>query len=240
MTKTLLEGVNDLLKRLSLIQGDSGELTTLTSGAFQNAIDVSVQIFNEIVVDAYTMCEMPLPSQLKESDITLATGDRDYSLPADFVEIYWPLHNTTDGYYISEYTGGWLDLVNSQPQPANFTGRPTLAAISPVDNTIYMDRIPTANENGEVYKLRYSRKFTLAEAADTFPFNDAIYEAMIPAAKELYARDKEKDFKSDLFDFHFSRMLRLLNPNQPQRSYGTLRQVIVNPTDPYDSSDARR
>ena len=44
MTKTLLNGVNDLLKRVKVIAGDTGTLSTLTDSAKQAYIDTAIQV----------------------------------------------------------------------------------------------------------------------------------------------------------------------------------------------------
>ena len=49
MAKTLLDGVNEVLKRVSLIQGDNAILTDLTDSSRQVYIDVAVQVWNESV-----------------------------------------------------------------------------------------------------------------------------------------------------------------------------------------------
>lgn len=49
MAKTLLNGVNEVFKRIKLIQGDAAALTSLTDSARQHSIDLAIQIWNEVV-----------------------------------------------------------------------------------------------------------------------------------------------------------------------------------------------
>ena len=53
MAYTLLDAVNLSLKRVRVIQGDAGVLTTLTDSARQADIDIMIQAWNEIISDLY-------------------------------------------------------------------------------------------------------------------------------------------------------------------------------------------
>ena len=73
MAKTLLNGTNEVLKKLQLIQGDSGLLTTLTDSARQTFIDKTVQGWNELIDELFSIANVPLPEATAENTITLAT-----------------------------------------------------------------------------------------------------------------------------------------------------------------------
>jgi len=75
---TLLQGVNEVLKKVSVIQGDTGALTTLSDSAKQVFIDPAVQSWNEAVDQLYSISNKPKPKELVKASITLATGDRDW------------------------------------------------------------------------------------------------------------------------------------------------------------------
>ena len=86
-SKTLLDGVNDVLKRVSVIKGNSQEFTSLTSTSRQQSIDVAVQVWNETIDHAFSRTEIPLPRETKTWELVLANGVREYTLPSDMVQM---------------------------------------------------------------------------------------------------------------------------------------------------------
>ena len=114
MAKTLLNGCNEVLKRASLIQGDSGVLTTLTDSGRQIFIDTAVQVWNEAIEDLYETVGQTKPNALAEDTITLATGTRNYTLNTALNELYYPFIDETNGNFIVEYPGGYLEMVSNQ------------------------------------------------------------------------------------------------------------------------------
>ncbi len=194
-TKTLLNGVNDVLKRMGHIKGNSGELTSLVDSQRQVLIDLSVQCWNETLLDLYDSSNEMLPNEMGITTITLVTGDRDYTLPTGLVSVRWPLKNDTNGDLIVEYQGGYLGMFQDQLQSANYTGKPYAACIRPSDGQLYLDRIPTSAENGAVYTLLYDKSITLTDDTDTFSFIDDVYTALLPAVVEKVKM--ERDEQSD-------------------------------------------
>lgn len=217
MAKTLLNGVNDVLKRVRIIRGQVGELSTLTDSGRQGWIDIATQAWNESVEQLYETSDIPLPMELGESTITLVTSDRDYALASDLNVLRFPLLDETNGQVIREYPGGYINLVNEQIFPASYTGLPYFAAIRPTDGELYLDRIPTSDENGNVYKYRYDKDVSLSLAADTFPFADAVYRAMVPVVAEVWKREERKEFDDDMYRQNMGRASRLLR-QQPMRT----------------------
>lgn len=195
MAKTLLQGVNDVLKRLGVIKGNSGELSSLTDSQRQVLVDLAVNCWNEVVIELYEASDLSMPKEVGSTTITLATGDRNYTLPSDLVYIKWPLINASNGYLIQEYPGGWDQIQNDQLQPANFTGRPFYATIRPTDGLLYMDRIPTPADDGLQFTLEYDKSLIKTLASDTFAFNDDVYHILIPAVAEKIKM--ERDEQSD-------------------------------------------
>ena len=221
MSKTLLNGVNQVLIRANLIQGDSGQLTSLTDSARQVWVDNVVQVWNELVEQLYETSQTPMPTELAEGSLTLVTSTRAYAL-STFNKLYFPLHDTTNGQYI--YDGGdYLDLVNTQAVPADYTGLPMFAVIRPTDKKLYLDRIPTANENGLVYTYRYDRDLALSLAADTFPFDDSVFRAMVPAVKEVFFMNDKREFNEGIFKISMARASALLTGNVQRTAWGKSR-----------------
>ena len=116
MAKTLLDGINEVLKRVKIVRGDTGVLTGLTDATVQTHIDLAVQMWNESLDDLYT--DTIKPKELAESTLTLVTGDRDYALQTDLVELKFPLIDETNGNYIFEWKRGYMDLVTIQNVPS--------------------------------------------------------------------------------------------------------------------------
>lgn len=214
MTKTLLNGVNEVMKRTGWIEGDSDLLTTLTESARQHVIDVIVQVWNEANDTLYDESRVPRTPELKSVDITLATGDRDYALPTDMLQLRWPGLDETLGFYIHMYPGGYESLRISQQIPSQFQGLPQLAAIIPTTGELYMDRIPTSEENGRIYKFVYDKDQELTLPADTMPYSDAVFRAMVPAVSQLARRDLKNDFDAGIFGTQIGQASRFLSQRQ--------------------------
>ena len=235
MTTTLLQAVNALLKRVGEVAGDAGELTTLTDAPRQKHINRAVQMFNEAIIQLYDLVNEPLPNELAESTISLVTDTRAHTLPTDLVRIVWPLQDRTLGNYIVEHNGGYLEMQKEQPIPANFTGRPTSATIRPTDGLLYLDRIPTASENGETFTITYEKSLILVLAADTFPFRDEVFIMTNAAVAEMWTRYSHKDFDTGLWLTALAGAARLLTQSQRSDSWTPTRfnNTQMN-TDPFN------
>lgn len=217
-TKTLLNSVNDVLQSVRLVTS-TNPLTSLTDSPRQTFIDSAVQTINRVMLDVYASSDMGLPTEVASNTITLATGDRDYALQSDLVQMRWPLRDETNGVYIYEYEDGYLGLINSQPQPSQYTGVPTYGAISPVDGELYLDRIPTSAENGKVYAYEYDKAITVSSASDTFPFSDSAWQPFMDAVKELWKRDNNLQFDAALYQTRIGNMSSLASERQFRTSY---------------------
>lgn len=232
MSKTLLNGINEVLKRAQIVDSNS-ELTSLTSSANQVWIDIAIQVLNEVMTSLYDESGVTLPNELAESTITLATDDRDYALASDLVSLRFPLIDQTNGEYITEYPGGYDQLIYDQAIPANYTGLPLNAAIRSTDGELYLDRIPTSNENGRVYKYLYDKQIQLTAADHTFPFSDTVFWSMIPAAYQIFRREVNKEFDEGIFRMSYGKSARLLTKKQQNDSWLPVVSGIENATDPY-------
>jgi hypothetical protein len=232
VAKSLLNGVNEVLKRVHIIQGDSGELTTLTDSARQIYIDLAVQVWNEQIDEIYAKTSIALPNSLVEATITLVTSDRDYALAADLVQLRYPLLDRTNGQYITEYPGGYETMAADQNFPNNYTGLPTSAAIRPTDGELYMNNIPTANENGNIYTYLYDKDTVLSIAADTVPFKDAVFRAMVPAVAESWKKARRQRFSQTNYNNAMARAATLLSQNQLRNKYIPTK-INFSSTDPF-------
>ena len=233
---TLLTGTNEVLKRVQLIQGDSGILTTLTDSARQVYIDTAVQMWNETIDELYSISDKPKPKELAENTITLTTSTRAYALQTDLLQLYWPFLDETNGRFITEYPGGYLDLVTSQLVPANYTGLPIMGCIRPTDGYIYLDRIPTSNENGLIYKYRYDKSLNMTTAAAVFPFNDAVFRSLVPSVAELWKKQHNNKFDNGIYQNGLGRASRYLLNLQQRDSWTPARVPVraLNITNPFN------
>ena len=220
MALTLLNAVNETLKRVNLIQGDTGVLTDLTDSAKQHWIDSHVQLWNEVVDELYRLHGAAFSTEASTANVTLVTSTREYTLETDLLSIYWPLINETDGDRIWEYPGGYNQMRKDQLQPSQWTGQPLFAAINPATNKLRMDRAPTAAENGDVYVMFYKKTIQLSLAADTFPFHDEVVRALVPVVATAYKLEDRRDDSSAISGVPgFARAVQLLTQNEPRDSW---------------------
>lgn len=222
---TLLDGVNSLFKRVQLIAGESGNLTSLTDSARQEDIDVAVMAWNEVIEDLFSRSNIAMPIEVAEQTITLVTGQREYALPDNLVQIRWPLMQQTDGFYIHQYEGGWEQMRRDQITPSSYTGRPFLGSINPTTGNLYLDRAPTAAENGDVYSLIYDKDVSLENAGDTMPFADIVYRSLVMAATEVWKFYRRNQFSDGAYDRSLAKAGRYLGKNQAKATYLPRRAV---------------
>lgn len=218
MAKTLLNGCNEILKRVGLIAGDAGALTTITDSARQPAIDTAIQVINEAISELYTVSEKPMPSEQVEATVTLATGTRAYTLATALVQMRWPMIDKTNTQFIYRYPGTYNDMLLNDPEQDD-TGLPMYGTIRPTDGKLFLDRAPTSVENGRVYTYQYDKDLVLDEAADTMPFSDAVFRSMVPVWVQLWKRDKRKEFDQGIFSASIGAASRMLTQQQPRNSY---------------------
>lgn len=231
---TLLDGVNEVLKRAAIIDSDGGELASLTDSSRQVWVDTAIQCWNEAIDDLYSLVNQPLPTRFAEATIVLATGDRDYALQSAS-RIFFPFRETTSGYRIEEYKAGYQSMVNGQLVPANYTGRALFACIRPSDGQLYLERIPTSSENGLTYTYGYEADTALSAAADTMPFSESCFRAMVPVVTQLWSREQQRQFDPQMYQANLGRAARFLRrmPARdtwtPERSYASAPANFLNP-----------
>jgi hypothetical protein len=210
VSKTLLQGVNDVLNRTGILSA-SGELGSLSNLGKQVYIDLAIQIWNETVDDTCDMLGIPRPGETGSSSVTLVTGTREYDLPSDLVQIRWPLIDQTNGNYIQEYPGGYEQMRIDQQIPADWLGLPYAAAINPTTGDLRLERTPTSTENGLVYNMFYDKDLVMDSASDTFPFVDAVYRAIMPVVAASWEKKKRNDFDLQEYRHQLSRALSFIN-----------------------------
>lgn len=219
MSVTLLDAVNLLLKRVGLVAGDAQPLESLTDSARQRGIDLAIQVIGEGVDALFTAQDLPMPLSVAEGTITLETGVHAYELAEDLVRMRWPLTDRTNNQYMFEYPGGYDDLIVADPDQS-FTGLPNYGCIRETDGMLYVERSPTAAEDGRVYTYFYDKDLTLDEATDVMPFNAAVARAMVPAWAQIWKREMRgvSEFDAEQFKANIGRAARLL-PRKTARSH---------------------
>lgn len=203
---------------MSLIAGDAGELTTLTDSARQTAIDQAVQVVNEGNDELYSTSEVPLPSGQGQSTITLATGTSAYALASDLVQMRFPLIDKTNAQRIEEYPGGYNAMLEDDMEQDD-TGLPHRAAIKPTDGQLHLECAPTSTENGRIYTYQYDKDIAMSAAANTVPYSDAVWRAMVPAWVQLFKRENRGEFDQPLYQQNLGRASRLLTQKQMRTSW---------------------
>jgi hypothetical protein len=218
MAKTLLNAVNETLKRVNEIAGDAGLLTTLTDSARQHPVDIAVQVVNEGVIDLYSVSQIAQPNEQAQSTITLVTSTRAYALASDLVALRWPFIDKTNNQYLTEYPGGYNAMLVGDPEQDD-TGLPYYAAIRPTDGYLHLDRAPTSVENGRIYTYQYDKSLIMTAAASTVPFTDEVFTMMVPVWTQLWKREMRNEFDDGLYMKNLGVASKLLTRVQPITSY---------------------
>ena len=210
MTKTLLNGINDVLTRVGVVDLN-GQLSSSTNAGKQTFIDLTIQLWNETIDEMCDMMGVPLVAETGSSTIALVTDTREYDLPSDLVQIRWPLVDQTNGNYLWPYPGGYEQMRIDQQIPSDWMGLPYSAAINQTTGKLRLERTPTSTENGKAYDLLYDKDLVMSSDSDTFPFADAVYRAVVPVVAEGYERKKRNDFDEDEYRKSLSRAMSFVN-----------------------------
>lgn len=218
MAKTLLDATNEILKKVGVIAGDAGLLTTLTDSARQVSVDLAIQVVNEGIDELYTTAEIAMPNEQNEGAITLTLGTNAYALAAALVQIRWPMIDRTNSQFIFEYPGGYNAMLIADPE-VDDTGLPHFGTIRPTDSQLFLDRRPTAADVGRVYYYQYDKTLELTIAGSSVPFNDTVFRAMVPVWAQLWRRARRGDFDEPVFRMSIGRASRLLTQKQMRTHY---------------------
>lgn len=224
MPKTLLDAVNETLKRTGVITGGGNELVSLSSTARQRDIDVAIQVINEGIDELYSLISKARPNQQTESTFTLVVNTRSYTLQTDLVRLRWPLIDKTNNQFIYEYPKGYNAMLMLDPEQDD-TGLPYYGAISPVDGALHLDHDPTSLEAGRIYTYQYDKDTGMSAAADTVPFNDTTFRAMVAVWGNLWKRDRrgQEEFDTGLYQLNLGRAARAIRQRPPRTSHNPRR-----------------
>jgi hypothetical protein len=237
MAKTLLDGVNEILKKTDVLDSDAGVLTSLTDSPRQSFIDLAVQSINETLDDLYHSAKRPKPKQLAETTLTLVTGQQAYPLNSKLIELdrEFMLIDETNNHFITILgEDGYRQIILGDLEQDD-TGKPNWCAIRPTDGKLFFDRQPTADENGLVYKYRYLKDLEMDDKDDVFPFTDPVFRAMVVSAAEMWKLHRHNEFSKPLYDHGLARAMRLLNRLSGKTTWMP-RRSTPNVTDPFNDS----
>ena len=240
MAKTFLVAVNDTLRRVGVIAGDSSALTTFTDSKRQRSIDIVGQVWNEAVHELYDMGS--LQGEVAPGSITLVTDTDEYAVETDFEQMAGETYLTralvkTDGRRLFEYPGGYRQMFLDQPDRDDYTGVASLWAFNTANNTIRLDKRPTSDENGDVFNYLYDKRLNLSATTDTMPFSDTVTEALQGVVAEIYRIDMHGEQRDPISaNAGFKRAASLITQKKPRRRYGrrTLRPTFsaADPLEP--------
>jgi len=213
MAKTLLNGVNEVLKKVDILDEDSGLLESLSDSARQTFIDLAVQVINEVLDELYTVTKRSKPKQLKESTITLVADQQAYPLHTALVRLRreFDLIDESNNHTITILDEDGYHQIIIGDLEQDDTGLPNWAAIRPTDAQLFLDRKPTANDAGKEYKYRFDKDMELTDFDDPFPFTDPVFRGVVVAAAELWKGYRHQEFSEPLFKNAIGRSARLLS-----------------------------
>lgn len=217
-TLTLLDGVNRVLKKGHLIQGEAGELTDIVDTAYQTDVDLVVAGWNEVV--RYLANFGIIPQHTTTSTITLVAGTREYALASGFQQFESDvLKDETNGHFILPYPGGYKAMFEDQLIPGNYTGRPLYWAINPDNFYVRFDREPTSEQAGDVYTYLYQDRISYDDKDDTFPFGDEVVEELVTPVVELWKMDRTQSFNEAMFNTYMARAIKKAKGTMMRDSY---------------------
>jgi hypothetical protein len=241
MALLFLDVINASLKRVRVVQGDAGELATSTvtstatglvaTGAFtdsgrQTQIDLMIQVWQEAIHELYSLDI--LPKNTKDGTITLVAQQRNYDFPTDFERMAGKLQvlrGATTNLILTEYPGGYEQILADQPNATDFTGDPNSWVINPITKQLYLDREPTSQQAGHTYNFLYEKRigYSSTMATELMPFSDTVADALVPVAAEGWNRIYKKEFDSTLFRNSVARAAKTVTNKQARIRYGVRR-----------------
>ena len=234
MAKTLLNFVNEVLKKTDVLDSDVGLLTSLSDSARQTLIDLAVQSINEVIDEAYDVQGLSKPKQMRESSITLVAPNKDYALHSSLVTLRNEYHliDQTNNHVIYILEDGYYRIVQGDLQQDD-TGLPSYCAISPINGRLVFDRTPTSAEAGRVYKYRYDTDLELEVATDDVPFSNEVFRALVECAAERFKFHKHLEFSETAYNKGLARARRFIRKLPARASYGKM-ESSFNITDPFN------
>jgi len=243
-TVHFIDALNSVLKRNGIIQGATGDITTLTATAGSSntaharEISTAIDVLNEGIHHVYDLGLFPM--ETSTATIVGVSGTREYSKPSDYVRMAGTrpatrvFRGATNNFTLSEYPGGYEQMLVDQLTATDYTGTPRYFA----ENTTSGDwRFDTENDDTQTatstWRLLYEKSLrytttssttsTATGAADNFPFSDEVVDAMVPVWAEFHQQAMKKEVDPGKFKNAVARAVRKLRQDQPMERYGKRR-----------------
>lgn len=218
MATTFLQAVNATLKRVGIIQGDSGALSSFTDSGRQTDVDVMLDAWNDVIAELYKAGDFP--GEQEENSFTLSSGTGEYTLATDYTRILGNPICVARNLIIEKWPGTFAELREAQPDPSDFTGQPNYWVINPTNDKIRLDRQATADEDGDVYTYINEKRINMSATGDTFPFSDEVVDALKPAVCQVWSADQKSQFNEGIYQASMSRAAQLLSRDRKSDRYG--------------------
>lgn len=226
-SQTFLDAVNAVLKRIGVIQGATGVLTSFSDSARQRQIDVTIQSWGEAIQHLLNMGMVP--GETASATVTFSgTGEREFSKPSDYIRPAGTMPGTrvwraaTAEYVVSEYQGGYEAMIVSQLTATNWTGRPNGWTVNPTTDKFRFDTLCTTTDTlNLLYEKRIRFTTTSTATGDTFPFDDLVVDGLVPVVAEFVSSVmKNEPLDGTTYKLNLSRAASLAMQRQPNRGYG--------------------
>lgn len=233
MAMNFLGAVNRILRIGGVIRGDTDPISTfsdLQHGATLNLAIIAVQ-------DTFTdlMAFYDFPSERSSSSITCVTGQRTYSLPADFVQ-FWEsnqsLYDSVGSNMLFEYKGGEKQLSQSIWTYQTDQGSPNWwYYVEGSTKLLGLYQIPNASYNGRVFTFDYEKDIVPVNATDNMPFirdiesNTFCQLATVRFQSLFNSNPKQISAPVETNPQYInsrSTLLALINPKKPNKFYGPI------------------
>ena len=109
----------------------------------------------------------------------------------------------------------------------NYVGMPNAYAISPVNDTIRLDREPATGQSGMTWTYIYEKqiRFTATSEADPLPFNPIVADQLVSALAEVFNKSAKGQY--DVADVRraISRAVSLMTYTRPNDRWGPQRSA---------------
>lgn len=230
-----LDAVNRILRLNGLIRGDTDILSSF-SDTNHNSSSAIAQIAVQDEIGELTGRGL-LPYQHKEQQVvTLLTGVRVYSYPADFVQMWGEpafFYDSAQNNQIYEYPGGEDNLRTSIFTYRTDAGYPIwFYFILSTTRQFAFYPVPDAQRNGTTFTYDYSASVNVLASTDTIPLftTDQQYAFCDMAARRFkFIYEGKIDIPVDTDSVYRearARLFALLRGKQPATRYG---KVYVTP-----------
>lgn len=235
-TTTFLEAVNLVAKRVGVIQGATGDFTSLSSlSSRQRDADTLIQLWNETMLQQYDFGVFA--GEIATATLTGVSGTREYAMPTDFERF---AGNHVDGtdifrgatnqmrlrpYDHTDEDSGYQKMLRDQLIATDWSGTPIAFAVNPVT---WSWRLNTENDDSNtatstwniLYEKRLEFTATSVATTDVFPFSDGVVDSLVPVVAQNYDKIFKDKFDPVEFRMSGSRAARRLAGKQVRPKWG--------------------